>query len=279
MILNALTVDMEDWYMGLGIPPQKWKFCEERIVESTNKILCLLKEFNVRATFFVLGWVAERHPELILAIRRENHEIATHGYLHKHIFKQSAQEFESDLKQSIACITIVTVENFLGYLAPYWSITEKSLWALDILKKYGIKYDSSIYPVKSRFFGVAEGEQYPYLVKENLVEFPPSVIKILGKNIPFAGGVFLRMFPYWIVNKGIKLINKKKQPALVHIHPMELDEKFFPPKELSLKWKIFQGVQIGKTEKKFRLLLKNFKFGSIKEILFKPGEKYQSIEK
>ncbi len=273
-MLNALTVDLEDWYMGLGVPPQQWKFCEERIVESTNKILCLLKEFNVRATFFVLGWVAQRHPELILAIKRENHEIASHGYLHKHIFKQSAQEFESDLKQSISCISKVTGEKILGYRAPCWSITKKSLWALDIIKKYGLKYDSSIYPVKSRFFGVAGGKQYPYLVKENLVEFPPSVVKILGKNIPFAGGIFLRMLPYRIVYQCIKLINKKKQPALIHIHPMELDEKFFPPKELPLKWKIFHGVKIGKTEKKIRLLLKNFRFGPIKKILFESSDKY-----
>ncbi|MCK4532725.1 polysaccharide deacetylase family protein [bacterium] len=272
-MLNALSVDLEDWYMGLGVPPHKWNLCEDRIVKSTGKILDLLRGFDVKATFFVLGWIAEQYPELILAIKKENHEIASHGYLHKCVFNQSAQEFEFDLKKSISCISKITGEKILGYRAPCWSIRKKSFWALDILKRYDIKYDSSIYPVKFPFFGLPGDKRYPYLINKNLMEFPPSVIKILGKNIPFAGGIFLRMFPYWVVHKGIKLINKKKQPALIHIHPRELDENFSPVKYLSFKWKVFQTIRIGKTEDKFRLLLKNFRFGPIKDVFSKFCEK------
>lgn len=265
-MLNALSIDLEDWYMGLGVPFKQWGACEERIVESTNKILHILREFNIKATFFVVGWIADKHPELILTIKKENHEIASHGYFHKQIFRQSPQEFEMDFKKSIDSISKVTGEEIFGYRAPCWSITKKSFWALDVLEKYGIRYDSSIYPVKFWFFGLADANQYPYLIKKNLIEFPPSTIKIIGKNIPFAGGIFLRLFPCWFICQSIKAINNKDQPALVHIHPRELDEDF-PEVDLSFKKKLFYSVKIGKTQDKFRLLLKKFKFGTIREIL------------
>ena len=271
--MNILTIDVEDWYMDTDI--STWDYYEDRIVQSTNKILKILKESNIEATFFILGYVGEHFPELVESIENENHEIATHGYSHKQITKQTPLEFEEDLLKSIKILERITDKKIFGYRAREFTITEKTSWAIDILKKNGLQYDSSIFPVKTHLYGVPDAPLYPYHIsssnikgddlEEAFLEFPLSVyrIPVVHKNIPVAGGFYLRLFPYWFIKHAIKKINKMGKPAIIYIHPWEFDPK--QPRIKELKW--YHYYNLSNTEKKFKRLLKNFKFRSIRDVV------------
>ena len=268
---NILTIDVEDWYMETDI--STWGSYEDRVVENTNKILKILKELNIEATFFILGYVAEHFPELVESIENENHEIATHGYSHKQITKQTPPEFEEDLLKSVKILERITTKRILGYRAREFTIVEKTSWAMDILKKNGLKYDSSIFPVKTHLYGVPNAPLYPYHIsssnikgeniEEDFLEFPLSVyrIPIVHKNIPVAGGFYLRLLPYWFIKHGMKKINRMNQPAIFYIHPWEFDPK--QPRIKELKW--YHYYNLSNTEKKIKRLLKDFKFIPIRE--------------
>lgn len=266
-----MTVDLEDWYHSIdSIPFQDWDKYESHVQVDTYKILEVFKQFEVRATFFVLGYVAEKHPALIREISSMGHEIATHGYSHRLVYRQTPPEFRKDLRRSIRVIEDVIQQRVLGYRAPYWTITKESYWALDILQEEGIKYDSSIYPVKTYLYGIPGAPIYPYVVKESngnkLIEFPPSTVTICGLRMPIAGGFYLRALPSWLVRWGIKKINNEGQSAIVYIHPPELDP-LKPVLKLPLKEKILHYYNLGVMEKKLKLLLSEFKFDSIKQLL------------
>ena len=267
---NILTIDVEDWYMDIDI--STWDSYEDRVVQSTEKILEILDETNTKATFFVVGYVAEHHPELIEDIKDKGHEIATHGYCHTSIKKQTPSEFEEDLLKSIGILEDITKDKIRGHRACEFSIGEETSWAIDILKKNGLKYDSSIFPVKTHLYGVPDAPLYPYHIsssnitidnpEDDFLEFPLSVYKIpvVHKNIPIAGGFYLRLFPYWFIKHAMKKINKMGQPAIFYIHPWEFDPK--QPRIKELKW--FHYYNLSNTEKKFRRLLNDFEFTSIR---------------
>jgi len=267
---NILTIDVEDWYMDTDI--STWDSYEDRIVQSTLKILNMLDKSNTRATFFVVGYVAEHHPELIEDIKDRGHEIATHGYSHTSIRKQTPSEFEEDLLKSIRILRKITKEKISGHRACQFSIVEETSWAIGVLKKNGLKYDSSVFPVKTHLYGVPDAPLYPYHIassnikidnpEEDFFEYPLSVYKIpvVHKNIPIAGGFYLRVIPYWFIKHGVKKINKMNQPAIFYIHPWEFDPK--QPRIKELKW--YHYYNLFNTEKKFKRLLKDFRFTSIK---------------
>ncbi len=247
-MINIMTVDIEDWHYSIeSIPFQHWDKYESRIEETTYQIIELFKQFDITATFFVLGYVAEKHPTLIKEIHSKGHEIATHGHFHRCIYKLTPYEFKEDLKKSIKVIEDITQKKVLGYRAPYWTITKRSYWALDILQEEGIKYDSSIYPIKNFLYGIPNAPMYPYIIKEKvgikLIEFPPSTVKTFGVRVPIAGGFYLRTLPYWFIKWGIKKINQKGQPALVYIHPPEFDS-LKPSIKLPLKEKILNKIHL-----------------------------------
>ena len=216
---NILTIDVEDWYMDTDI--STWDQYEDRIVQSTNKILRLLSETNSIATFFVLGYVAERFPKLVEDIKKGGHEVATHGYSHTPIINMTPKQFEEDLVKSIKILESITNEKIKGHRACNFTIVKKTSWAIDILKKHGIEYDSSIFPVKTHLYGVEDAPLFPYKIsslnitknhnKGNLLELPLSVYKapIIKKNIPIAGGFYLRSFPPQFINYAINKINRK----------------------------------------------------------------------
>ena len=268
---NILTIDVEDWYMNTDI--STWDCYEDRIVESTNKILRLLNKSNIKATFFVLGYVAENFPELVERIKDEGNEIATHGYSHIMVTKQRPSEFKEDLLKSIRVLETITGDKVMGYRAPWFTIMEETAWAIDVLNKAGLKYDSSVFPVKTHRYGLPDAPLFPYHIsktnikredpKENFLEFPLSVYKIpvVHKNIPIAGGFYLRLFPYWFIKHAIKKINKMGQPAIFYIHPWEFDPK--QPRIDELKGHHYYNLH--RTEKKFKKLLKDFKFVSVWE--------------
>ena len=270
-MINAMTVDLEDWYHSIDlISCMDWDKYECRIEKNTYKILELFEQFHVKATFFVLGYVAEKRLSLIKEIHDMGHEIATHGYYHRLVYRQTPHEFREDLRKSLRVIEDITCEKVLGYRAPYWTITKESYWALDILQEEGIRYDSSIYPVKTYLYGIPDSPVYPYTVKqkmgEKLVEFPPSTVTILGFRIPVAGGFYLRALPSWLIVWGIQRINEHGQPAIVYIHPPEFDPKK-PVVSLPFKERILHYYNLGVVEEKLKILLSMFKFTSINDLL------------
>jgi polysaccharide deacetylase family protein (PEP-CTERM system associated) len=208
-------------------------------------------------------------------IKDEGHEIATHGYSHTMVTKQRPSEFKEDLLKSIRVLETITGDKVMGYRAPWFTIQEETAWAIDVLKKEGLRYDSSVFPVKTHRYGLPDAPLFPYHIsstnikkedpKEAFLEFPLSVyrIPIVHKNIPVAGGFYLRFFPYWFIKHAIKKIDKMGQPAVIYIHPWEFDPK--QPRIKELEWHHY--YRLGSTEKKFRKLLKDFKFKYIKEAL------------
>ena len=272
--INILTIDVEDYYQDTEF--KNWKSYEDRVVQNTHKILNILSEANTKATFFVLGYVAEHFPELVETIKDEKHEIATHGYCHTPITQQTPSEFEEDLSKSIRILEKITGDRVMGYRARQFSVSEKTSWAIDILKKNGLEYDSSIFPVKTPLYGVPDAPLYPYHIsssnikrdnpEEDFLELPLSVfrIPIVHKNIPIAGGFYLRFFPYLFIKHAIKIINKMNQPAIIYIHPWEFDPE--QPRISDHKW--YHYYRLSKTEQKFRKLLKDFKFTSVRSVYF-----------
>ena len=271
-VTNILTIDVEDWYMETDITT--WNLYEDRVVESTNKILKILNEMNTKATFFVVGHVAEHFPELVETIEDKGHEIATHGYSHTSITHQTPSEFEEDLLKSIRILELITKDKIRGHRAYAFSVCEKTSWAIDILKKNGFKYDSSVFPVKTHLYGVPDAPLFPYpILSSNIkidspegdfLEFPLSIyrVPIVHKNIPVAGGFYLRLFPYWFIKHAMKKINKMGQPAIIYIHPWEFDSE--QPRIKELKW--YHYYRLTSTERKFKKLLKDFKFSSVRDI-------------
>lgn len=274
-VKNIMTIDVEDWYMDFDI--STWDLYEDRVVESTNIIIKLLRESDIKATFFILGYVAEHFPDLVKCIKEEGHEIATHGYGHIPIIQQTPSEFEQDLIKSVTIIEKITGDKIIGYRACQFTIMENTAWAIDILKRNKLKYDSSIFPVKTHLYGVPGAPLYQYRISsininreadsgDNLIEIPLSIFRvpILKKNIPIAGGFYFRLFPYWFIKYAIKKINRNGQPFIFYIHPWEFDPN--QPKDKNLKW--YHYYKLSNTENKFKKILKDFNFISIREGLF-----------
>jgi len=271
-MLNALTVDLEDWYHVCGTADNddhhKWTEYESRVKRNTDTVLSLLRRYNARATFFVLGYIAEKEPELIKTIHREGHEIAIHGYYHQRISDVTRAAFEEDIQKSIEVVANVTGERPLGYRAPEWSIRKETLWALDVLRKSGIMYDSSMVPLTK--MGDRGFRLFPHTLKTSygdIWEFPLTTLRVFRENLPFTGGLPMRIAPYWYIVSKIKKINRSvRQPCLVYVHPWEFDDAN-PEIELPLSRRFMHYFNIRTARPKFEGLLKHLKFAPIKEIL------------
>jgi polysaccharide deacetylase family protein (PEP-CTERM system associated) len=266
-IQNILTVDVEDWFHICGvkdqIPKSSWPYLESRVTQNTLKILEILSKKGIKATFFVLGFVAEQHPDLVKAIVKEGHEIGIHGYGHKRVYKTTPDEFRRDLKRAIDVVSAITHQPIKGYRAPEWSIRDDSLWALDILIQEGFLYDSSMAPLP--IIGNPEYSKAPYkLVRENgdLWEFPPLVAATPLVNLPFGGGWGLRIFPYMLIRSAIRDLNSLGHPALISIHPRDFD-KYTPKIPLPMIKRLVLEARIETTVKRLDRLLNDFYFNNI----------------
>ena len=265
-----MSVDLEDYYCDL--PFNEWGNYEERIKKITRKILTSFEKYNVKATFFTLGYIAEKHPSLIEKIVSNGHEIASHGYSHTDIRKMSKSEFESDLKKSLSILQKISGDNILGFRAPFFSINRKNSWVFDILKKYFV-YDSSIFPVKTPLYGLPSAPRNIYHPSENditkedqqekFIEIPPLTLRLANYNLPIAGGFYFRFFPNFLIKAGIKKFNKNNYPAMFYIHPKDLDDKM--PKIDSYSWHYYYGKN--NIKEKFSDLLQSFNFTTAKDVL------------
>jgi len=269
---NILTVDVEDWYHICDIehilPRSLWDRCESRVLANIEKILTLFTRFKVRATFFVLGYVAERTPDVVKMIHGQDHEIASHGYDHLQVYKQTEEEFLSDLLRSKGLIERMTGEKVIGYRAPEWSICKgkrDSYWALGLLAQNGFLYDSSIAPL--RFIGIPNAPITPHILSTSygqIREYPPLVMPSLLGNFPIGGGWGLRIFPYRSIKKRILQNNREGHRGVIFCHPSDFDSQ---TPSIPLPW-VKRFVCYGKiktTEERMIRLFDDFEFGTIKE--------------
>ncbi len=266
--VNALTIDVEDWYQGIEIEPEQWGAYESRIGESLPRLLALLAEAGVKATFFVLGRVAEQRPDLVKRIHLEGHEIGTHGYSHRLLYKLEKSEFEAELVRSIALLEDLTGAPVKSYRAAFFSITKASLWALDILAAQGLTLDSSIFPVRNYRYGIPDAPRHPYIYRHDgleIAEFPPSTVRFLGANIPVAGGFYLRLFPYAVLRRALAGINRRGYPGVIYLHPWELDPEH-PRLPLPRRIALPHYHNLRSTEGKLRRLLQAFPFAPLGEV-------------
>ncbi len=268
---NILTFDVEDWYHGNFLDQQGADDKEERVVNPTLEILNLLQKSGNTATFFVLGSVAEKYPALIKEIARQGHEVASHGYDHRLVYKLTPPEFEKDVALSIKIIEKITAKKILGYRAPYWSVTPAMDWATKILSSLGLVYDSSIYPFKTYLYGDNRAPRFKHVIYQNgksvLLEIPPTVLELRQVRIPFCGGFYFRLLPLWLIRFGIKKINKKEgQPIVFYLHPYEIDPQK-TNKSKGMRNNFILQVNLKKAKEKLHKLLEEFEFISIQEYL------------
>ncbi|HHJ13949.1 MAG TPA: DUF3473 domain-containing protein [Gammaproteobacteria bacterium] len=228
---NAITVDVEDYYQVSAfadtVKREDWAHYPSRVVGNTHRLLDLFDAFGVRATFFVLGWVAERQPGLVREIAHRGHEIACHGYSHQLVYNQTEAEFREETRRARDILQDQAQVPVRGYRAASYSITPRSLWALDVLCELGFRYDSSIFPVRHDRYGMPGGERFPYLQQtpagRHMVEFPLSTWRLPGYRLPVAGGGYFRLFPYGLTRTAFRAINREGQPFIFYLHPWEVD--------------------------------------------------------
>ncbi len=263
-MFNILTIDVEEWYQTVLFNRDGYADnTRTDLPENVDAIFSLLQEFNVRATFFVVGNLVEKYPGLVRSIVRGGHEISSHGYGHRSVYDMTCAEFKEDVRLSVEKLKGESGGEIWGYRAPTWSITRSMSWAIDGLGSLGIKYDSSLYPFG---WGRRKTESFPYVTSQGLMEFPPSTFRFCGCDLPFAGGSFLRFLPLAFIKKQIRGLNEKGRPAMIYFHPWEfLDKK--PAIDVP-KWKY--AVQFSNADSvklKIHNLLENFQFCSIRDYL------------
>jgi polysaccharide deacetylase family protein (PEP-CTERM system associated) len=294
-MINVLSIDVEDYFQVSAferyVKREDWSDYPLRVVDNTQRILDLLNQSGVTATFFVLGWVAKRCPSLVKNIHNSGHEIASHGFGHQRVSTQSQQEFREDVRTSKALLEDLIGQAVLGYRAPSYSISMNSLWAFDELAEAGYLYDSSVFPVKHDFYGIPDWPRFPFIVlrgadgkwsptgtssddgysecnnNAKILEIPITTLNLGRKNIPIGGGGYFRFFPYTFTKWGLRRINRiDKRPFVFYLHPWEIDPAQPKMPEIDLKTRFRHYLNLGKTEQRFCHLLSDFKFSSMRNL-------------
>jgi polysaccharide deacetylase family protein (PEP-CTERM system associated) len=274
MIRNALTVDVEDYFhvsaFANSINRNDWGEQALRVEANTQRLLDLFDSNGVKATFFVLGWVAERCPGIVREIAGRGHEVACHGFSHQLVYNQTPEEFREETIRSKRLLEEIAQEPVRGYRAASYSITKSSMWALDILAEAGFEYDSSIFPVRHDRYGIPGAREEPHVLKtekgSGLIEFPLSVAKILGYNLPIAGGGYFRLYPYSLTRAGLKQVNKRGQPFIFYLHPWEIDPEQ-PRVEAGMLSRFRHYNNLDKCESRLRRLIGDFEFTTVWDVL------------
>ncbi len=273
---NALTIDLEDYYQVTAFArenaPEEWDSNASRVERNTERILALLANANCRATFFCLGWVAEKYPALIRRVAAQGHEIACHSHLHRLVYSMTPAEFKEDTRRAKELLENIGGHQVCGYRAPSFSITHASAWAFKILGELGFSYDSSIFPVQHPSYGMPDAPRFPFIVDTPagpLVEFPMPTLSLAGKRAPFGGGAYLRLLPEWYARWAIQFVNwREKQPVCVYLHPWELDTKQ-PRMRGSPSARLRHYFGLGSVERKLNHLVRDFEFEPLGELVAK----------
>jgi polysaccharide deacetylase family protein (PEP-CTERM system associated) len=274
-VLNAFSVDVEDYFqvaaLAPAIPVETWHDREYRVEANTEVILKLLAEKGIHGTFFILGWVAEKSPELVKRIAAAGHEVACHGFSHQLIYRQTQAVFREETLRAKRFLEDTIGDAVTGYRAASFSITRESLWALDVLVDAGFEYDSSVFPIHHDRYGIPGASPEPGKItapsQRSLVEFPMSAAKFCGVQVPVSGGGYFRILPYWVTRAGLKQINEQAgRPFTFYLHPWEVD-----PGQPRVKVKAFSRFRhytnLHVCEQRLRRVLGDFAFGTMRGVL------------
>jgi len=272
--INAMTVDVEDYFQAEVfadlVSPDRWPELPSRVEQNTLRVIEFLEQRGARATFFILGWVADRHRDLVCRIRESGHEIGCHGQAHKPIYRTERETFRQDIRSAKATLEDIAGTAVVGYRAPTFSVTAETMWALDIIAEEGFVYDSSVFPIRHDRYGIPSANRFPHRIDltagGSLIEFPLSTVRLAGQNLPVAGGGYLRLFPVQLISRAIESINRHRHPAIVYFHPWELDPDQ-PRLGLRGLSRFRHYVNIDRMEQKLDRLLEVHRFAPAREVL------------
>ena len=272
-----MSVDVEEYFMveafADSVTRDSWPAWPSRIVSSTQRILDLFEQYGVKATFFLVGWIAEKYPQLAVDISARGHELACHSFWHRTVYSLSPQEFREDTLRALQAIQVATGVKVRGYRAPSWSITTECLWALDVLAELGFTYDSSIFPIYHDLYGIAGASRFAHTVQcgnsLSIREYPPATVQAWGQNLPGAGGGYLRILPMaytrWVFRN---FEQRYREPVVVYLHPWEIDPEQ-PRIGGSLRSKARHYTNLGRMERRLEDLLKSYRFVAFEDLLRK----------
>jgi polysaccharide deacetylase family protein (PEP-CTERM system associated) len=271
--MNALTVDVEDYFQvsafASRIAPADWPSMPCRVERNVDLILGLLAEHRVHATFFTLGWIAERYPALVRRIVHQGHELASHGYAHQRASQQTPEEFDRDITLSKNLLEQLSGQPVRGYRAPSFSIGQNNLWALDSLLQAGYRYSSSIYPIRHDHYGMPDAPRFPWRPRgpDGLLELPVSTVRLLGRNLPAGGGGYFRLLPYAASRWALRRINSHDgQAGIFYFHPWELDPGQPVLAGISRKTRLRHYLNLHRMEARINRLLGDFRWGRMDHI-------------
>ncbi|BCX89812.1 hypothetical protein MIN45_P2185 [Methylomarinovum tepidoasis] len=269
---NAMSVDVEDYFQVSAFEPhidrRDWDRWPHRVQANTERVLALFDETGVKATFFTLGWVAERYPGLIREIVAAGHELACHGYDHRRATEQTSEAFREDVTRAKKLLEDTGGVAVIGYRAASYSIGRDNLWALEVLQQVGFRYSSSIYPVKHDLYGMPEAPRFAFRpeVAPQLLEIPITTRDFLGRRWPCGGGGFFRLYPYAFSRWQLRQVNREGQPAIFYFHPWEIDPGQPRPKGLGLKTRVRHYLNLGRMEARLRRLLRDFAWNTVANV-------------
>jgi polysaccharide deacetylase family protein (PEP-CTERM system associated) len=266
---HAFTVDLEDWYHGIPIPSERKAASERRLHIGTERLLDLLHQNDARATFFVLTPTAHEHPDLIRRIAAAGHDLGSHGTSHDLLYEMTPDRFRAETRLSIRTLEDMIGRKVDSYRAAYFSVTKRSLWALDILVEEGVRYDSSIFPVTNWRYGIPDFSRGPTVVPTAagpLLEFPLSTRRLLGRTLPATGGAYFRIYPYAFSRANVEASLREGRPVVFYLHPWELDPDH-PVVRFRARAMATHYFNLGSTETKLARLLADYRFGTLADVL------------
>ena len=275
-MLNVMSVDVEEHFQVSAfertVDRESWPRQPSRVRGNTTRLLELFDELGVKTTFFVLGWVAERDPDLVRQIAERGHEVASHGYSHRLVYEQTPEEFRRETERSRSLLQDCSGQPVQGYRAASFSIGWRNLWALDALADAGFEYDSSLFPIVHDRYGIPGAPRTIRRVTTpngaTLVEVPPSTIRVLGRALPVGGGGYLRLFPWPFTRWAFRRLNREGMPAIVYVHPWEIDvDQPRVRAPLVSRFRHYTGLRT--TAAKLRSLASSFRFGTVRELLLR----------
>ena len=273
MIRNAMTIDVEDYFhvsaFASHIPREAWDILPCRVERNIDQILLLLDEKQIKATFFTLGWIAERYITMIRRIAENGHELASHGCEHHRVSNMNSAQFREDIIKSKKLIEDIGGNPVWGYRAPSFSINSQNLWAFDLLEEAGYRYSSSIYPVRHDHYGMPDAPRFAFYPNptQNLLELPVTTVSLFGRNIPAGGGGYFRLWPYsisrWFIHK---VNNQDHRPAIFYFHPWEMDPAQPRQQGINFKTRFRHYLNLDRMEKRLKLLINDFEWGRMDQI-------------
>jgi len=265
-VKNAFTIDLEDWYQGIGIDYREWDKYEKRLRIGYDRLMNLLSKSNTKATFFILAKIIEDHPDIIQEIIDEGHEISCHTYSHQALYDMTPESFEEEIKKCVTLLQSGFGKKFIGFRAPFFSVDHRSWWVLDILKRYGFEYDSSIYPGDNKRTGIVGYRKDIHQLDNQLWEAPLSTFKVWKYDVGL-GGAYFRILPYLYFRQKFRQINKSGAHGIFYIHPWELDpdHPYLPGLVKRIRYPHYFNLK--STEPRIRQMLNDFEFVPLRDIV------------